>query len=86
MNRKEKKMERRSSQLAREVARVRASMEDAALSSPSPARRSRESSSRLHRTGDDLEGLYNEVAAAPSVRTPAPPKNLPLRGRRGICR
>ena len=61
MNRKEKKMERRSSQLAREVARVRASMEDAALSSPSPARRSRESSSRLHRTGDDLEGLYNEV-------------------------
>lgn len=87
MNRKEKKMERRSSQLAREAARVRASMEDAALSSPSPARRNREFSSRLHRTGDDLEGLYNEVAAAPSVRTPAPPKkssvprtqgNLPL--------
>lgn len=31
MNRKEKKMERRSSQLAREAARVRASMQDAAL-------------------------------------------------------
>ncbi len=55
-----------------------------ALSSPSPARRSRESSSRLHRTGDDLEGLYNE-GPPPSVRRPHPEKsarrtqgNLPL--------
>lgn len=74
MNRKEKKMKRRSDQLAREAARVRASMEDAALSAPRPDRKSRASSSpRLQRTGDDLEGLYSEVTAAPPVKPAAAP-------------
>lgn len=70
--RRERKMERRSSQLAKEAARVRASMEDAALSAPTPARRGKAASSRLHRTGDDLEGLYHEVAAASPAKAPAP--------------
>lgn len=74
MNRKEKKMKRRSDQLAREAARVRASMEDAALSAPRPDRKSRASSSpRLQRTGDDLEGLYSEVTAVPPVKPAAAP-------------
>ncbi|MBS5509250.1 MAG: DNA translocase FtsK 4TM domain-containing protein [Akkermansia sp.] len=76
MNRKEKRMARQSAQLAREAARVRASMEDAALSAPRPAGRSRASSPRLQRTGDDLEGLYNEVAAASPAR-PADPAPAP---------
>lgn len=78
MNRKEKRMARQSAQLAREAARVRASMEDAALSAPRPAGKGRASSPRLQRTGDDLEGLYNEVAAASPARSadpaPAPPR------------
>lgn len=79
MNRKEKKMKRRSDQLAREAARVRASMEDAALSAPRPDRKSRASSSpRLQRTGDDLEGLYSEVTAAPPVK----PATAPARATR----
>lgn len=74
MNRKEKKMKRRSDQLAREAARVRASMDAAALSAPRPDRKSRASSSpRLQRTGDDLEGLYSEVTAAPPVKLAAAP-------------
>lgn len=74
MNRKEKKMKRRSDQLAREAARVRASMDAAALSAPRPDRKSRASSSpRLQRTGDDLEGLYSEVTAAPPVKPAAAP-------------
>lgn len=77
MNRKEKKMKRRSDQLAREAARVRASMEDAALSAPRPDRKSRASSSaRLQRTGDDLEGLYSEVTAAAPAK-PAAPSRAP---------
>lgn len=73
MNRKEKKMKRQSDQLAREAARVRASMEDAALSAPRPDRKSRASSTRLQRTGDDLEGLYSEVTTAPPVKPAAAP-------------
>ncbi|MHA3690629.1 FtsK/SpoIIIE family DNA translocase [Akkermansia sp. AKK6] len=77
MNRKEKKMKRRSDQLTREAARVRASMEDAALSAPRPDRKSRASSSaRLQRTGDDLEGLYSEVTAAAPAK-PAAPSRAP---------
>ncbi|WP_423231859.1 DNA translocase FtsK 4TM domain-containing protein [Akkermansia sp. JRP_AM1] len=79
MNRKEKRMARQSAQLAREAARVRASMEDAALSAPRPAGKGRASSPRLQRTGDDLEGLYNEVAAASPARSadPAPAPRAP---------
>ena len=77
MNRKEKKMKRQSDQLAREAARVRASMEDAALSAPRPDRKSRTASSRLQRTGDDLEGLYSEVTAAPPVKPAAAPARAP---------
>lgn len=74
MDRKEKRMARQSAHLAREAARVRASMEEAALSAPRTAGKSRASSSRLRRTGDDLEGLYHEVAAAsaPKPAEPAP--------------
>lgn len=77
MNRKEKKMKRQSEQLAREAARVRASMEDAALSAPRPERKSRASSPRLQRTGDDLEGLYSEVAAASPAKPAAAPARPP---------
>lgn len=78
MNRKEKKLARQTALLAREAARVRASMEDAALSAPRPVRKGRASVPRLQRTGDDLESLYHEAAAvAPSkpedsFRLPAP--------------
>lgn len=78
MDRKEKRMARQSAHLAREAARVRASMEDAALSAPRPAGKSRASSRRLRRTGDDLEGLYHEVAADPAPRAPRAQERLPL--------
>lgn len=68
ISRREKKMARRAARLDREAARVRASMEDAALSAPSPAGKSRLSSSRLRRTGDDLDGLYSEVASSSPAR------------------
>lgn len=52
MNRKEKRLARQTALLAREAARVRASMEDAALSAPRPVRKGRASVPRLQRTGD----------------------------------
>lgn len=79
MNRKEKRLARQTALLAREAARVRASMEDAALSAPRPARKGRASILRLQRTGDDLESLYHEAAAiAPSKpEDSVPPPSAP---------
>ncbi len=79
MNRKEKRLARQTALLAREAARVRASMEDAALSAPRPARKGRASVLRLQRTGDDLESLYHEAAAiAPSKpEDSVPPPSAP---------
>ena len=79
MNRKEKKLARQTALLAREAARVRASMEDAALSAPRPVRKGRASVPRLQRTGDDLESLYHEAAAvAPSKpEDSVPPPSAP---------
>lgn len=79
MNRKEKRLARQTALLAREAARVRASMEDAALSAPRPVRKGRASVSRLQRTGDDLESLYHEAAAvAPSKpEDSVPPPSAP---------
>ena len=79
MNRKEKRLARQTALLAREAARVRASMEDAALSAPRPVRKGRASVPRLQRTGDDLESLYHEAAAvAPSKpEDSVPPPSAP---------
>lgn len=79
MNRKEKRLARQTALLAREAARVRASMEDAALSAPRPVRKGRASVPRLQRTGDDLESLYHEAAAvAPSEpEDSVPPPSAP---------
>ena len=79
MDRKEKRLARQTALLAREAARVRASMEDAALSAPRPVRKGRASVPRLQRTGDDLESLYHEAAAvAPSKpEDSAPPPSAP---------
>lgn len=74
MNRKEKMLARQTAQLAREAARVRASMQDAALSAPRPVTKGRASVPRLQRTGDDLESLYHEAAAA----SPSRPKDSAL--------
>lgn len=79
MNRKEKRLARQTAQLAREAARVRASMQNAALSAPRPVGKGRASASRLQRTGDDLESLYHEAAAASPSRPEdsAPPSSAP---------
>lgn len=79
MNRKEKMLARQTAQLAREAARVRASMQDAALSAPRPVAKGRVSVPRLQRTGDDLESLYHEAAAASPSRPEdsAPPPSAP---------
>lgn len=79
MNRKEKRLARQTAQLAREAARVRASMQNAALSAPRPVGKGRASASRLQRTGDDLESLYHEAAAASPSRPEdsAPPPSAP---------
>ena len=79
MDRKEKRLARQTALLAREAARVRASMEDAALSAPRPVRKGRASVPRLQRTGDDLESLYHEAAAvAPSKpEDSVPPSSAP---------
>ncbi|HBI12459.1 MAG TPA: DNA translocase FtsK [Akkermansia sp.] len=79
MNRKEKMLARQTAQLAREAARVRASMQDAALSAPRPVTKGRASVPRLQRTGDDLESLYHEAAAASPSRPEdsAPPPGAP---------
>ena len=79
MDRKEKRLARQTALLAREAARVRASMEDAALSAPRQVRKGRASVPRLQRTGDDLESLYHEAAAvAPSKpEDSAPPPSAP---------
>lgn len=79
MNRKEKRLARQTAQLAKEAARVRASMQNAALSAPRPVGKGRASASRLQRTGDDLESLYHEAAAASPSRPEdsAPPSSAP---------
>ena len=79
MDRKEKRLARQTALLAREAARVRASMEDAALSAPRPVRKGRAPVPRLQRTGDDLESLYHEAAAvAPSKpEDSVPPPSAP---------
>lgn len=79
MNRKGKRLARQTAQLAREAARVRASMQNAALSAPRPVGKGRASASRLQRTGDDLESLYHEAAAASPSRPEdsAPPSSAP---------
>ncbi len=74
--RKEKKLEQRSARLSKENARVRESMEEAAFSAPRPLSKNRERSGRLPRTGDDLEGLYQEVAAT-SASSPPKTKQVP---------
>ena len=79
VNRKEKRLARQTALLAREAARVRASMEEAALSAPRSVRKGRASVPRLQRTGDDLESLYHEAAAvAPSKpEDSVPPPSAP---------
>lgn len=72
-------MARQSAQLAREAARVRASMEDAALSAPRPAGKGRHPLPACSAPGTTWKGLYNEVAAASPARSadPAPAPRAP---------
>ena len=88
MIRKEKRLARQNALLAREAARVRASMEDAALSAPRPVRKGRASVPRLQRTGADLESLYHEAAAVAPAKPEdsGPPPSAPrTQGRRPLA-
>lgn len=57
--------------------RMREGMEETALSAPRPTKKSRVSSSRLRRVGDDWECLYHEVAAVFPSRSAEPVPHLP---------
>lgn len=70
VNRRARRRERKDALLAKESARMRASIEDLPLTTPSSFKRGASvTPSRLHRTGDDLEGLYNEVSASSKTAT-----------------
>lgn len=86
MNRKEKRMARQSAQLAREAARVRASMEDAALSAPRPAGKGRASSPACSAPGTTWKAYIMKWPRLPLAgpQTPLPPPAH--RVRRGIFR
>lgn len=82
VHRRERRRERQAARLAREAARVRASIEDVSMAAPMPSAASRAdvSLSRLHRTGDDLDGLYHDVApSAPKAAAAKPAGREPAR-------